>query len=156
MKKNKDNKEKKSFGIVKNVYDVFKTGCMIFTFVVFSFYILGEIMSNTVKFLTLNTLSLLFLFSIWFAISNLLFKSKKLNLIIKVTLHYISTVIGFFVIFVWIPGNIENNSRAFLLTLVFSALYILVACAVLGIKFSVNRKNNEKSDYSSVYDNPKE
>lgn len=125
-------------------FDLIKNGCVIFTATVFAFYILGEMMSNTVKVLTLNTLFLIFLFSLWFALSNKLLTTKKLNVILRVFLHFLSTVLGFFVIFVYIPGNTENSSSAFVLTLGFAAMYLLVAALVFTVIHLINKGKETK------------
>lgn len=137
---------------LKKLSDVFKSGCVIFTFVVFAFYLLGNAISSAVQVLTLTNLFLLLLFSVWFAASNNLLKNKKLNTIIKIVFHFISTMVGFFVIFVYLPGNLDNKSRAFILTLVFAAAYIIVAALILIIKGALNKKRNDDKDYDSIYD----
>ena len=142
--------------LLKNLSDLFKSGCVIFTFVVFAFYILADIMTSAVMALTLKNLFLLFLFSIWFAGSNRFLKNNKFNFIVKLVLHFISTLAGFFVIFVYLPGNLANKSRAFVLTLTFAGVYILIAAVILIFKNALNKKKNEKEEYESVYDNSKE
>ena len=144
-------KNKFTKGLVKFL----KNGCVTFTIVVFAFYILGDIMSSATKVLTLKNLILLYLFSVWFSASNIILRSKKMNLILRVVLHFVSTVLGFFVIFVYLPGNLENPSSASLLTIGFSALYIVIASLILGIKSAISKKKNEDAEddeYDSIYD----
>ena len=138
------------------LYETLKSACLIFTLIVFAFYILGNAISSEVQVLTLTTLTLFFAFSIWFALSNNLLKSNKLNVFLRVSLHFLSTVLGFFVIFVYLPGNIENGSRAFILTIGFAALYIVVATIILAISGAVRKQRNEKEEYKSIYDKSKE
>lgn len=129
-----------------------KTSCFLFTLIVFAFYILGNAISNEVQVLTLTNLALIFGFSIWFTLSNILLKSNKLNLFLRVSLHFLSTLLGFFVIFIYIPGNAQNGSRAFILTIAFAALYILVAVIALIINGIVRKTKNENKEYKSVYE----
>ena len=134
------------------LYETLKTSCFLFTLIVFAFYILGNAISNEVQVLTLTNLALIFGFSIWFTLSNILLKSNKLNLFLRVSLHFLSTLLGFFVIFIYIPGNAQNGSRAFILTIAFAALYILVAVIALIINGIVRKNKNENKEYKSVYE----
>ena len=134
------------------LYMTLKTSCFLFTLIVFAFYILGNAISNEVQVLTLTNLALIFGFSIWFTLSNILLKSNKLNLFLRVSLHFLSTLLGFFVIFIYIPGNAQNGSRAFILTIAFAALYILVAVIALIINGIVRKTKNENKEYKSVYE----
>ncbi len=138
------------------LYELIKSGCLIFTVIVFAFYILGNAVSSAVQVLTLTNLFLLFLFSIWFALSNTLLKTKKLNVILRVVLHFISTIIGFFVIFIYLPGNLENKARAFVLTLAFAAVYIVVAAIGLIIRKAIIKNKNNEEEYQSVYEKQKQ
>lgn len=140
---------------LNGLYDLVKRGCVIFTVTVFAFYILGELMSNTVKVLTLSTLFLIFLFSVWFALSNKLLRTKKMNIVLRVFLHFISTVVGFFVIFVYLPGNTANSSSAFVLTLGFAGLYLLIAALILTVIHLFN-KRKESKEYKSIYESKEE
>ena len=134
------------------LYETLKSACLIFTLIVFAFYILGNAISSEVQVLTLTNLTLFFAFSIWFALSNNLLKSNKLNVFLRVSLHFLSTVAGFFVIFVYVPGNTQNGSRAFILTVAFAALYIVFATIALAISGLRNKKKNENEEYKSVYE----
>ncbi len=141
----------------KKASSLFKSGCVIFTIIVFAFYILAEIMSSSTQALTLSKLFLLLLFSIWFAFSNLFLKSKKLNIVLRIALHFISTVLGFFVIFVYFTGTTETPSKAFLLTVGFVFFYAIVATAILVTKSLINKKKSESdSEYKTVYDKSKD
>ncbi len=136
--------------------NILKNSCVIFTIIVFGFYILGNALDSSEQVLTLTNMFYLFLFSIWFALSNLLFKSKKFSTILAVSLHFLSTNFGFFFIFVYLAGNLQNKSRAFVLVLCFAFIYILIAAAGLGVHALMNKKNNETEEYKSIYEDPKE
>lgn len=145
----------KNNGLCK-LYSIIKSACVIFTIIVFLFYIMGNAISSQIQVLTLTNLFLLLLFSVWFSFSNLLLKSKKMNIFLRLTLHFISTVIGFFVIFVYLPGNLENKSQAFILVLGFAIIYIVTATAILALKGIFNKKQNNEQEYESVYDKSKQ
>lgn len=141
---------------LKGILNILKTGCVIFTIIVFGFYILGNALDSSEQVLTLTNMFYLLLFSIWFALSNLLFKNKKINTILSVSLHFLSTNFGFFFIFVYLAGNLENKSRAFVLVLCFAFIYILVAAAGLGVHALMNKKKNETEEYKSIYEDSKD
>ena len=137
---------------LKTLKEIFHSGCAIFTFVVFGFYIMGDILSSTTKVLELKTLFLLFLFSLWFALSNRIFTAKKMNVILRTVFHFLSTIIGFFVIFIYLPGNIKNSSSAFVLTLGFAVIYVVIAAIILTVRHFSLKKRNSEEKYDSVYE----
>lgn len=142
---------------LSKLYGIFKNGCMIFTFVVFAFYILAYSMTSVAQALNLTNLFLVFLFSIWFAFSNLFLGNKKINVILRTILHFLSTLLGFFVIFILLPGYLDTNkSGSFVLMIGFTAFYALITLAVAIIKNITNKKKNEQEDYESIYDKSKE
>ncbi len=142
--------------LLNALLNIFRSGCVIFTFVVFGFYILGDLMSSQIQVLTLKNLFLLLLFSLWFAMSNIFLKNKKLNIILRTILHFVSTVFGFFVIFIYLPGNLENGSSAFVLTIGFAALYILVASIIFTVNHIMKKKKADTQEYKSVYEKTKQ
>ena len=137
---------------LNGVKNLFKTGCVIFTIVVFVFYLMGEIVSNATQTLTFSRLFLLYLFSVWFALSNLFLKNKKLNIILRIILHFVSTVASFFVIFIYIPGNTENTSSAFVLTVCFAVIYIATATIIMFVRSAVKARADKKKEYKAMYD----
>ncbi|MBR5314840.1 MAG: hypothetical protein IKU45_05465 [Clostridia bacterium] len=136
--------------------NILKNSCVIFTVIVFGFYILGNAIESSERVLTLTNMFYLYLFSLWFALSNLILRSKKINAILSVFLHFVSTNLGFFFVFVYLPGNLQNKSRAFILVLCFAFIYILVASVAFGINSVINKKKNENEEYKSVYEDSKE
>ncbi len=137
---------------LKSLYNTFKSGCVIFTILVFVFYILGNVISSAVQVLTLFNMFLLLLFSIWFALANYLLNRKSINIVVRVLIHFLLTVVGFFVIFIYMAGNFENKSRAFIITVGFAVLYIIIAAITLFFKNILKKKDNDKQKYESVYD----
>ena len=145
------------FGVVMNkkilsgFCAVFKSACVIFTFVVFAFYIMGAIASNALQTLTLPRMALVFVFSFWFALCNLFLKFKTLNIVLRIAFHFVSSTVGFYVVFLLIPGYTKKQSGAFALTVVFVLVYV-IAIAIYGITRSVlNKKKKQDEEYKSIY-----
>ena len=57
--------------------------------------------------------------------------------------------------FVYLPGNLENKSQAFVLVLGFAVIYIITATVILTLKSIFNKKQNNEQEYDSVYDKSK-
>jgi len=142
--------------MLNGIKNLFKSGCVIFTIVVFVFYLMGEIVSNATQTLTFSRLFLLYLFSVWFALSNLFLKNKKLNIILKIILHFVSTVTSFFVVFIYIPGNTENTSSAFVLTICFAVIYIATATIIMFVRSAIRSNADKKKEYKAMYEKSNE
>ncbi len=133
------------------VSTVFKNACVIFTFVVFAFYIMGVIAANALQTLTLSRMALVFLFSFWFAVCNKFLKFKALNVVLRIALHFASTTFGFYVIFLLIPGYTKNQSSSFALMIAFVLVYAIVTAAYVLIRSAINKKNKQDEEYNSIY-----
>ncbi len=137
--------------ILSKITALFKNACVIFTFVVFAFYIMGAIASNALQALTLPRMALVFLFSFWFAICNLFLRFKTLNIVIRIALHFASSTFGFYVIFLLIPGYTKNQSSSFALVIAFVIAYALVAGGYGLIKSALKKKDKQNEEYNSIY-----
>ena len=138
---------------LKSISEVIKQACVIFTCIVFAFYIFADITNGSNSVLTLKMLSLLFLAAIWFAMTDVLLVNKNLNIVLRVALHFISSTVGFYLIFIYLSGYAKKSSKSFILIIAFSIVYILIASVVLTIRHFIMKNKSEKEDYESIYDN---
>lgn len=84
--------------------------------------------------------------------SSLIYKSK-LNTILKVLFHYLITsgsIVLYFVFFAKLGGNLQSN-RLFVIFLITTVIYFVVAIPVLMIRTKKEKKQNEASDYKSQF-----
>lgn len=139
---------------LKFIYGVFQNACVIFTLCILGCsFIAFAAGANAGNYLNISALMLLALLSLWLSVSSLLLKPKKLNIILRVILNFISSVIGMYVILFGISNASENQAFAFTFTIVFSVVYVIVATTVLVIKGNSTKKKAEKENYDSVYKN---
>ena len=137
--------------ILTKITNIFKNACVIFTFVVFAFYIMGAIASNALQTLTLPRMALVFLFSFWFAICNLFLRIKAMNIILRTALHFVSSTFGFYVIFLLIPGYTKNQSSSFALVIAFIIAYAIITAVYGLIKSALCKKSQQDEEYNSIY-----
>ncbi|MBQ6702526.1 MAG: DUF3021 family protein [Clostridia bacterium] len=145
---------------LKSFYSALKNACTAFTFIMFAVYFIAAILGRESITFPTNAITWVFLVSIWFAISNLVFEIKKLDLIVRTVLHFIAYTIGFYFVMHFLEefnkkNNNINSSNAFVATIVFATLYIIVALAVFLILHFINRKKNEEEDYTPAFDKKK-
>jgi large-conductance mechanosensitive channel len=96
-----------------------------------------------------------FVISLWFAIANLLFHIKKLDIIVRTLLHFLAYTIGFYVVMHFIIEHNESAASAFVFTVVFVILYAIIAVSVFLVAHLINRKKNEEEDYTPAFDKKK-
>lgn len=139
---------------LKFIYGIFQNACVIFTLCVLGCsFIAFAAGANAGNYLNISALMLLALLSLWLSLTSLLLKPKKLNIILRVILNFISSVVGMYVILFGISGAGEKQAFAFTFTIVFSVVYIIAAVIILVIKNSSNQKKEDKEEYDSVYKN---
>jgi len=137
--------------LLSSFIKVFKNACVIFTFVVFAFYIMGVIASNALQTLTISRMALVFAFSFWFALCNLFLSFKSLNVVLRIALHFISSTFGFYVIFLLIPGYTKNQSSSFALVIAFVIAYAIIGSVCGLIRSALNKKDKQEEEYNSIY-----
>lgn len=140
---------------LKSVSGVIKQACVIFTCIVFAFYIFADLTNGSNNFLTLKMLFLLFLAAIWFAMTDVLLVNKNLNIFLRVSLHFISSTVGFYLIFIYLSGYAKKSSKSFILVILFAVIYILIASIALFIRHLLLKKKADNENYESIYDNKK-
>ena len=139
---------------LKSFYSIFQNACVIFTVCVLACsFISFAAGANAGNYLNISALMLLALLSFWFSLSSLILKPRKLNIILRVILHFIASVVGMYVILFVISGASEKQAFAFTFTIVFSVVYAITATLILVVKGKANKKKAEKDNYDSVYKN---
>ena len=140
--------------LLKSIYGIFQNACVIFTLCVLACsFISFAAGANAGNYLNISALLLLALLSLWLSLASLLLKPKKLNIILRVILNFIASVVGMYVILFGVSGASEKEAFAFTFTVVFSVVYIIVATVVLFVKSKADKKKSEKENYESVYKN---
>ena len=133
------------------ISNVFKSSCVIFTFVVFAFYVMGAIASNALQTLTLSRMALVYLFSVWIALCNKFLYFKVLNAVLRIALHFVSSTAGFYIIFLFIPGYTKQQSNSFAMVIAFVIAYAVIGSIYGLIKSAINRSKKQDEEYNSIY-----
>ena len=139
----------------KDLLHAFRTACTTFTFIIFAVYFIVSILDKTTFPFPIKSIPWVFLVSIWFAFLNLVFEIKKLDLIVRTVLHFIAYTIGFYFVMHFIEDYNDNSSIAFVSTVLFATLYLIIALAIFLVNHLIHRKKNEEEDYTPAFDKKK-
>ena len=140
---------------LKDLYNSLKTACTTFTFIIFVVYLIANMFGKTEYPLVISSIPWVFLISLWFALSNLIFKIKKFDPIVRTLIHFVAYTLGFYFVAYVISKNANNGPKAFVFTIVFATLYVIAASAVFLILHFMNRKKNDKENYTPTFGNDK-
>ncbi len=130
-----------------------KNGCTVFTIITVISYTIGMILSTAEKAYIpkLKTIYIYLFFSILFAFANNILSSNKINVALKLTLHFLVSCSLFFCIAVIGGGLTSSGFATIILMFIFILAYILFAI----IYFITNKKKETKEindkNYSSLF-----
>ena len=110
--------------IFKSAYrKVLLPACLIHTAVTFLMMWISDFDAIQIK-----SAGLVFLFSLAVALSNRLFDLKKMNILLRTTMHVICMTLAFVIFMLYGSGNFsKNSSGSTLLLVVYVVVYLLVA-----------------------------
>lgn len=135
------------------ILDTIKNGCTIFSIITVISYTIGMILSTADKAYIpkLKTIYIYLFFSILFAFANNILSNKKINLTLKLTLHFLVSCALFFCIAI-IGGGLTNSGFAtIILMFTFIIAYILFAIIYLITNKKKETKKNNDENYSSLF-----
>ncbi len=138
----------------RSLYNIFQNACVIFSLSVLICIIISfSAGAGTSSQLNISALLVLALLSLWLSLSAILLKIKKLNIILRMILNFVASVLGFYVCLFNLSEAYEQKTFVFVFTVFFAIVYIVAACVVLIVRSVVNKKKSDKEDYNSVYKN---
>lgn len=141
----------KTLAFIKNIIS---SACVIFTLLFTFIYTLG-ITVNTDWIPTLGTLYSILAFSLILSAMNKYLFSNSLVLGIRILIHYIVTVLSFYVFFIVASGYAKSGSSALTIMIAFSIIYALFAAVVAifnGAKSNDKKKKTQKkTEYKSMF-----
>ena len=91
------------------------------------------------------------IFSLIMALLGNIFRYKKINMFSKILLHYLGTVISFIGIFLVFITDYDNITGAFLIVVVFSAIYFFTTSVILLIRGVIKRGSERKEKYKRQF-----
>ena len=95
---------------------------------------------------------LIYPFSILMAVGNLLIRARSLKISAKLPLHYLLTVLSFYV---FLLAPIENGPNPFVVLITLTAVYFAVAIPIAVAGHIKRKKNEEKIPYQSQFSRTK-
>ena len=102
--------------------------------------------------ITLDRSFLILTFSVAVSFSNLIFSLRKMNILLRTTLHFICLMLSFALIMLVGSGNMESNtSGSTLLLVVFAVCYLLIAPIPIYLKHKKEKSEDEPVEYKSIY-----
>ena len=141
--------------LLNKLSNLLKKSCVVFTVIVFAFYIIQRLITKDQGNwgLDLTKLTLVLLTSIWFTATNVILTNKKLNIILRIAMHFISSTFGFYLIFIYFAGHAKKSSNSFVLVVAFAVVYIVIAAIYLAIRSFIAKKKSESQEkYQALYD----
>lgn len=127
--------------------------CLFFTILCFVFSGVLSLSKTEMSLPTinLNNLFQIFLFSLIFSASNLLFTSKKTKFGVSLLLHYLSFVANILIVFSFIGKHFESQKNALVMLIIFSLIYVIIAAIAATVRHFVVAKKNENKTYKRQF-----
>lgn len=138
--------------ILKKIYNfVILPSCLFFTLITFVMtgFLAGFGYDNFAP--TFRALGCYFLYSLFLSLVNLVFRVRSLNLFVKILLHYVGVISGFFVVFTVMMSNTSKLLGAVYLAVAITVVYVIVAVIASIIVVAVKNKNNVEKKYTSQF-----
>ena len=141
--------------LIKKIETLFCNTCIIFSAIVFLtlalwFIISAQKVASTEMLFKQALLSLLFSFII--ACLNEILKLRALMLTLRVLIHFVGSMLCFYIFFIKMGTYSQKNSGELIIMLLVALLYIIVTAIVLSILHIRARKKNDNSKYEAQFD----
>lgn len=125
--------------------------CVFYTFFITALYLLGVYVdSHWVP--TLHMIFSLLLFSFVLAAANSFLFSNKLVFSLRLLIHYITTTLVFYIVFVLWGGFQANGGSVLSALLVYTFVYLICAVLVFMYRYITAEIQTSGKEYKSVFD----
>lgn len=135
----------------KVLYYLIYPACMYFSLSTFAVTMLVYFTMNPAWAPTFEAMTGIWIFSLIMAGLGNIFRYKKVNMFLKILIHYIGTVMSFIGIFLVFMTDYDNITGAVAIVAVFSVIYLFVASVILLISGTINRSNHKKEKYKKQF-----
>lgn len=99
-----------------------------------------------------TTVLMVLIFSFAVSFANSLMGFERLNLAVRIIIHYVAISAAFYVIFILWSGFASKALLSFLIMCAYTVVYIIVMAVVCGIRRMRRRKKSEKENkYESQF-----
>lgn len=136
----------KTLSVIKKIIS---SGCIINTLLLIFTYGLG-LLINENYIPTIDRVFGILIFSLALAGAGIFLFSKTLTFPLRLLIHYLFTGIMFYVMFILWGSYNDNSSSVFVILVLFTVIYALIAGIVALIRGAKNKKVNAKKEYKKV------
>lgn len=125
-----------------------------FTVITLFLYIGGAALNyGTTKMIPrLSTILIVLAFSFIINVANLILTMKKLNMALRVAIHYVTLAVSFFVLFINASDYRASNGLTIILLLSYTLVYAFICAIVFAVRRAVKNADTDASEYKSIYD----
>ncbi len=137
----------------KYLIDPLKNGCVIFTVITVISYTFGMIISTGDK-AFIPSLSSIYLYlglSLILGFANKLLTNEKMNMALRLILHFLVCGILFFCVIVLGGGLAESGFATLIAMTTFTVLYAIIGSIYGVIRSKKERNRNSKKEYTGVF-----
>ena len=126
--------------------------CVIFTLFMLLVFIIGSAVPDFGGAIDLKNVLVILLFALVYAAANLLLRLESIAVILRILLHYATTAIGFYVVFVVIAAKATAPSAVLVMLLFYTLLYaILMGVYQALVRPFITRKATKAQNYERIY-----
>lgn len=132
--------------------NMLKNSCVTFTVIVLALYSAGMAFSTEEQkwIPTFTMVWMVLVFSLMLNLAGLLMKIERLNLAVRVILHYITIAVVFYIVFLLWGGYGDKGSLIIGLMLIFTVVYAVAMAITLCIKKPWRKREQKAADYKSM------
>jgi len=127
------------------------SACVFYTFFITALYLLGVYVApNWVP--TLHMVFSLLLFSFVLAAANSFLFSDRLVFSLRLLIHYVTTTVVFYIVFVLWGGFQANGGSVLAALLVYSFVYLICALLLFMYRYVTAESRTAKQEYKQAFD----
>lgn len=132
--------------------NILKNTCVAFTITVLVLYSAGIAFSTgEQKWIpTFSMVWMVLVFSLMVNLAGLFLRIERLNLAVRVILHYITTAVVFYFVFLLWGGFGNAGNLIIGVMLIFTVIYAVTAAIIIAIKKPWRKKEQKATEYKSM------
>ena len=126
--------------------------CVIFTILVLLVYVIGSAVPDFGNAIDLKNILVILFFAFLFSAANRLLALENLPVFLRILLHFTTTAIGFYVVFILIAAKATAPSAIFVMLGFYTLMYALFMGIYQLLFHAIRQKRAEKeTGYKSIY-----
>ena len=140
-----------------SVKQILTHGCVLFTVLSVTMYSASAIFSGKLNGWIPKLDLILMLLAMSFAIcaANLLFKSEKVPVALRVPIHFVILGIVYYFLFIVWGGFAKNGGTTLVALILYTVIYAVCISVYFAVRGIIKKNNNKKQEYSSMFSSKK-